>query len=79
MSPNIQGNNQNTYVSFDELRKVDVPKFERYGIGEKLDTTFIYLEALLEVFVLFQESSVVDDDLSVGYPQLEDLVVDRFR
>ena len=35
-----------------------------------------HLEALFEVFVLFQERRVIDNDLSVRYPQFEDLVVD---
>lgn len=34
-----------------------------------------YLEALLVVLVLFQESGVVDDNLGVGDTQIEDLVI----
>lgn len=37
-----------------------------------------YLEALLEILVLLQESRVVDDDLCIRYPKFQDLVIYRF-
>lgn len=35
-----------------------------------------YLETLFEVVVLLQKRSIVDNDLSVCYPELENLVID---
>jgi hypothetical protein len=66
-------------VSLDELGEVDVPDFESDREVEELDTSFVDLETLLPVLVLFQESRIVDNDLSVGDLELHDLVVDRFR
>lgn len=37
------------------------------------------LETFLKVFVFFQERSVVDDDLSVGNSEFQNLVVNCFR
>ena len=67
------------HISFHKLCKIDVPNLERYGEGEELCAALIHLEAFLVVLVLFQEGGVVDDDLSVGDAQVEDLIVNCLR
>jgi len=54
---------ERTHVSLDKLGEVDVPDFEGDGEGKEVDSSLVDLEALLEVLVLLQEGSVVDDDL----------------
>lgn len=66
-----------TYISLHELGQIDVPNFKRHREGEQFDPALIDLEAFFEIFVFFQEGGVVDDDLSVGDPELENLVIHR--
>ena len=61
----VQKEKGGTYVALHKLCQVYVPNFERNGESEQLDTTFINLETLFEVFVLLEESRVVYDDLSI--------------
>lgn len=49
----------------------------RGGQSVRLGGGLTNLEALFEVFVFFQESSIVDDDLSVGNSEFQDLVINR--
>jgi hypothetical protein len=44
-----------------------------------LDTPLIYLEALLKVLVLFEKLRVVDNYLSIGDLEFQDLVIGSFR
>lgn len=69
---------EETYVSLDELRQVDVPDLKRNGEGEEFDTAFIHLETLLEVLILFEEGCIIYDDLCVRNPQLKYFIVDCF-
>ena len=59
----VQRLESDPYVAFHKFRQVDVPELECDREGEKLDTALVYLEALLEVLVLFEECRIVDDDL----------------
>lgn len=52
-----------THVALNELGQVDVPDLERDGEREEVDSSLVHLETLLEVLLLFEEGSVVDDDL----------------
>jgi hypothetical protein len=65
-----------THVSLDKLGQVDVPDLESDWEMEQLDTPLVDLETLLKVLVLLEESSIVDDDLSICDLELHDLVVD---
>lgn len=38
-----------------------------------------HLETLLEVLVFLEESCIIDNDLCVGYTQLENFVIHSFR
>jgi hypothetical protein len=40
-------------IAFRELGQIDIPEFECDWEGEKLNSTFVNLEALLKVLVLF--------------------------
>jgi hypothetical protein len=70
------GNYTSTHVSLDKLGQVDVPDLERDWEMEQLDTPLVDLETLLKVLVLLEESSIVDNDLSICDLELHDLVVD---
>jgi|HubBroStandDraft_1064217.scaffolds.fasta_scaffold337312_1 hypothetical protein len=49
-------------------------------VGEFPEEEMIaYLEAILETFVFFQKSSVIDDDLSISNLQLKNLVINILR
>ena len=74
-TPSERRRDGGTHVSFGKFRQIDIPNFERYGEGEQLDTALVHLEALLEVLVLFEELRIVDNDLSIGNLELEDLIV----
>ena len=38
-----------------------------------------HLEAVFKIFVFFQESGVIYDDLGICDPQFQNFIVDRFR
>lgn len=67
--------NLGTHVSFGEFGQIYVPNLERNREGEQLDTPLIHFKALFEVFILFEELRIVDNDLSIGDLELEDLVI----
>ena len=64
-----------THISFSEFGQVDIPNLKGYREGEQFSTSFVYLEALLKVFVFFEELRIVNDDLGIGDLELENLVV----
>lgn len=70
---------RDTYITLYKLRQVNIPDLERNGISEQFDATLVNFEAFLKILVFLEESSIVNDDLSIRDSQLENLVVNCLR
>ena len=52
-----------SYIAFNELGQINIPKLECNRESEQINTTFVDFETFFEVFVFFEELCVIDDDL----------------
>ena len=73
---NQHKNARRTYISLHKFGEVNVPNLKGNGESEELHASLVHLEAVLEIFVLFEEGGIVDNDLGVGNTEFQDLVVD---
>ena len=64
-----------THVALDELREINVPYLEGNRERENLDAPLVYFEAFLKVFVIFEECSIVDNNLGIRYTELQNFVI----
>ena len=70
-----QRRTERTHVALNEFREINVPYLEGNWEREQLDAPLIYFETFLEVFIIFEECSVVDNNLSIRYAELKNFVI----